>query len=435
MTAAAATSPADAALWLHRSEHGWQLASTRREWAARLLRGRHAAEAPRLLPALYSLCGGAHRLAASHAVAAARGEATGPTEADAQHLRLDTLREHLRRLWLDGPRLLSNLGDAALPDAGAMAAALARCPLLGSPPPPHEAAFAPGRRWVQDEVFGTDIDEWIAAWRINPATVATRWSTYPPAAAAWVPWPVRWLAALRGLLGAQAMDPMPPPPHALRLAGDPAALRRLAECLREQASFALAPTLNGQPAETGCWTRAADPHAQPGSTAYAPLWMRHAARLAEVAHLSGALGARWLAQGALCTGPREGLGWCEMARGLLVHWVRLGADDRVAEYRVLAPTEWNFHPQGAAAQRLCAAVQAAEAAGAAGAAQALEVAIATPLRESAQLPPPALLDMAQIRAAAAAYDPCVELHIEPMPSRPPSPGSGAAARGSEARHA
>lgn len=43
-----------------------------------------------------------------------------------------------------------------------------------------------------------------------------------------------------------------------------------------------------------------------------------------------------------------------MARGLLLHWVQLDAQGRVADYRVVAPTEWNFHAQGALAQALTA---------------------------------------------------------------------------------
>ena len=43
-----------------------------------------------------------------------------------------------------------------------------------------------------------------------------------------------------------------------------------------------------------------------------------------------------------------GLGQVQAARGLLVHRVAIRAG-RVADYRILAPTEWNFHPQGAAA--------------------------------------------------------------------------------------
>ena len=59
--------------------------------------------------------------------------------------------------------------------------------------------------------------------------------------------------------------------------------------------------------------------------------------------------------GALPLAPGEGLAWVEMARGLLVHRVRLqdSADGPlIADARVLAPTEWNVHPQGHLAQAL-----------------------------------------------------------------------------------
>ncbi|HRQ82334.1 MAG TPA: nickel-dependent hydrogenase large subunit, partial [Azospirillaceae bacterium] len=35
----------------------------------------------------------------------------------------------------------------------------------------------------------------------------------------------------------------------------------------------------------------------------------------------------------------------------LAHWVRL-EQGRIADWRAVAPTEWNFHPQGALAQAL-----------------------------------------------------------------------------------
>ncbi|MDQ6970953.1 MAG: nickel-dependent hydrogenase large subunit [Mariprofundus sp.] len=46
-----------------------------------------------------------------------------------------------------------------------------------------------------------------------------------------------------------------------------------------------------------------------------------------------------------------GVGVVEAARGRLVHRVRL-QDDCVAEYQIVAPTEWNFHPQGVLARSL-----------------------------------------------------------------------------------
>ena len=46
-----------------------------------------------------------------------------------------------------------------------------------------------------------------------------------------------------------------------------------------------------------------------------------------------------------------GVAQVEAARGRLIHAV-LMAGERVDRYRILAPTEWNFHPEGAAARGL-----------------------------------------------------------------------------------
>jgi hypothetical protein len=52
-------------------------------------------------------------------------------------------------------------------------------------------------------------------------------------------------------------------------------------------------------------------------------------------------------------GPNSGIGIArsEAARGRLIHGVEV-QDGLVKRYLILAPTEWNFHPQGAAAQAL-----------------------------------------------------------------------------------
>jgi Ni,Fe-hydrogenase I large subunit len=54
-----------------------------------------------------------------------------------------------------------------------------------------------------------------------------------------------------------------------------------------------------------------------------------------------------------CTSVRPGTGvaWVQTARGLLIHWLRL-EDGLIADYRIVAPTEWNFHPTGAFAHGL-----------------------------------------------------------------------------------
>ena len=49
--------------------------------------------------------------------------------------------------------------------------------------------------------------------------------------------------------------------------------------------------------------------------------------------------------------PNIGRALVETARGRLMHEVELDGE-RVADYRIVAPTEWNFHPEGALAKYL-----------------------------------------------------------------------------------
>ena len=52
-------------------------------------------------------------------------------------------------------------------------------------------------------------------------------------------------------------------------------------------------------------------------------------------------------------GPGWGVAVMMTARGLLAHGVRLESG-RIGAYRITAPTEWTFHPEGLAARRLAA---------------------------------------------------------------------------------
>ena len=44
--------------------------------------------------------------------------------------------------------------------------------------------------------------------------------------------------------------------------------------------------------------------------------------------------------------------WVEAARGALQHQIELSSEEQVASYRILAPTEVNFAPDGSAAAGL-----------------------------------------------------------------------------------
>jgi Ni,Fe-hydrogenase I large subunit len=45
-------------------------------------------------------------------------------------------------------------------------------------------------------------------------------------------------------------------------------------------------------------------------------------------------------------GPGEGFAALDSARGRLYHRVRLDWAGRIVDYAIVAPTEWNFHPDG-----------------------------------------------------------------------------------------
>jgi len=119
-------------------------------------------------------------------------------------------------------------------------------------------------------------------------------------------------------------------------------------------------------------------------------WLRLGARLAESVRLALPEGGRsapagrasaWLSLGVLPLAHGEAVAWVEMARGLLIHHVRLdghGNAARVHACHVIAPTEWNFHPDGAVAR-------------------ALEALPATHTDDSRR----------RLEALMAAYDPCV----------------------------
>ncbi|HET7863661.1 MAG TPA: hypothetical protein VFL86_04580 [Burkholderiaceae bacterium] len=283
-----------------------------------MTRGLPARRLPGVLGSLFSLCGHAHATCAGLAVAAALGQEAAIDATARAALAQQTLREHLRSLWLDGPRLL---GDEAGIDAAGQE--LSQCPLFSGRPDD-----LPG--WLQAHLFGMLPAAWLAGWERGPASQ---------------PQPLRaWLGRCTG-----ADTPLPALPP-LPVPSDSAAWRRWAADLDED-QFAAQPRWLGACAETGVWTRHHLPAAQQPSTPA----LRLGARLAEVARLASPGGAAWLALGALPLAAGEALAWVEMARGLLIHHVRLdgqGDAARVAACQVVAPTAWNFHPLGAMAAAL-----------------------------------------------------------------------------------
>jgi Ni,Fe-hydrogenase I large subunit len=209
--------------------------------------------------------------------------------------------------------------------------------------------------WLETSVLGQPVSNWVAQYSAPEAFLA--WcrqhaSVVPPA---------RFLldchtTAITLQTSYCPLDLLDPDPGKQVLQ-----LQQVAQAIVSQTSFAQQPDWQGQCAETGAWTRlrrrqaaladSLDPSG--GMTA----WTRLASRWLELVELCGDepekdSSTAGLSSGALALGQGQALGWCEMARGLLLHWVQLDSQGQVDAYQVVAPTEWNFHPDGALAQAL-----------------------------------------------------------------------------------
>lgn len=344
----------------------------------RLLLGQQGEAVVRTLGNVFTLCAHAHRRTARLALHAAcpQDSSVLPVESPVL-LRLETARDHLRSMALDWPQRQPAATHSA-PDLHW----LRDCPLLLMPPAqacaPHEAAAALAqlRDWLE-RLLRQPLQAWLNEHRDTEAFAQwcrSRAQDLPPAhcLADWLP--------LAGTLA----------PHTRCLdllnadaAVQSAQLRELARALVSDPDFVQHPQWRGQCAETGVWTRLHH-HAENG-TLHHNAWTRLGARWMELVNLTAtdpltADGNRpsLLDSGALSLGAGQAIAWCEMARGLLLHWVQLDPQGRVGDYRVLAPTEWNFHADGALARALTA------------------------------LP---AHDTAAARCLAAAYDPCVDCSV------------------------
>lgn len=347
-------------LWLDGDGKGMTIrraeVATRRPRAVAALVGRKAEEAVRLAPLLFSLCGSAQGLAVARACEAALGLDAGAHDA-ARSLLTDAeaLDSHGWQAVVEWP---ARLGAPPRPAAlrGLRSAVSAVLPALY----PSKDGLRPGggmlrpdtavlrnalermASWLKAAVFAgpppRDADE-LAGWAARGDTDAARLAArlLSPELAGW------------GACGAPLLGERSPGWFAAALSGDPA--------------FATAPRRNGAPALTGPLERQAD-HPLVVSVAERfgdGLARLFAARLADLADLPQRMEttitalrpADPIAIGS--SAPGEGCGVAETARGRLAHWLRLDGDGRLADARMVAPTDWNFAADGPLARGLAGA--------------------------------------------------------------------------------
>lgn len=329
------------------------IGSTRLAVADRLFSGKAPADILPMVALLFSLCGTAQAVAGLGAVeqAASRPAPAAHDDARALLVLAELVAEHGLALARDWPILA---GQPPRLDA-AKAMRTAQRALVAALYPDGDWLTIGGGRLAPDHAALTAR---LAAMRaaIDAAV------DHPVAALATADGFNRWLDGAGALslpgfvaghgwqaLGAVPFAPLPadgPDDLADRLAAD------------TDGHFLNRPDWRGEHGETGPLARH---HRHPLVAALlathgAGLLTRLAARLVAVAnaldhldHLAATLPPGAGAGGGLADGA--GLATVQTARGLLVHRVEL-AGGRIARYQILAPTEWNFHPDGPLAAAL-----------------------------------------------------------------------------------
>ena len=322
-----------------------RIVSTRPDVARLMLQGRSRSEIRATLPRLFSVCSHSQAAASDLACAVAASEPAGEDVLARCRTAVssEVVREYAWSVLLDWPRRIAEHPAGAAIAAARTAQAGRSCETLPVGADAQAIALA---------VFGVDADEWLA---IRSARELEAWIDAGPTAAARFVRRVRDEAAAGDaaataadddeVIGREAAVPL------LQGRDRILAMAEIWSACEADAEFARRPTWHGQPAETGALARlqsdplVAELTRAPGGRVFT----RFVARLRELARLLA--GGDLLAVGVRPLPARGAAAWVENARGLLLHLVRFD-DERATTYRIVAPTEWNFHPAGAMAAAL-----------------------------------------------------------------------------------
>jgi coenzyme F420-reducing hydrogenase alpha subunit len=366
------------------------MVTTRASGIAGALAAQPVEDVPQVLARLFPLCGTAHAIASLAAIEATQGIEVSPAQLAFRELML--LAEHGAalgwRILMDWPPLIGGPPNVrACADIRRAAAAVSTVAEHGAWARIGGARLRPDR-----DDLGRTVSE-LARLLIElfpeAADPALFWRELEPAIQGGASTPARLINTARADMPADygrhdrpLLSSMPADWFAARLAADPV--------------FCNAPTLDGTPAEVGPLAAQRHPLIAEAVSHWGPTL---ATRL-----LAAALDAPVVA-GRLCraldeledddpvevdlTRPGRGAGVVETARGPLAYFVDV-AFGRVRMLRSVAPTEWNFHPEGPFMAALDAAPRVAD---------------------------PVLA----ARLLAASFDPCVPFRIEMLGDhRPPS---------------
>jgi coenzyme F420-reducing hydrogenase alpha subunit len=333
------------------------IASRRQHGVTRMFHGRPPAEVAGLVPLMFGVC----RMAQGAAAAAACERALGlPTLAETRRSRgvlvlAEAAREHLLRVVMDWPRCIATRADpAALRRVMEVDQQFRQSVSGGAAFEPGcmairngtaiESAIAALRDLLKAVVFGEPVEIWLA--RSGLADLGD-WAQAGELPAQLLLRQILHSDALQ--IGSVAVDAMPEMDHpdlAGLMFGKDAEL------------FVAQPTWKGRPRETTALTRqVGHPLIRAlGDGCGHGIGARLVARLVELAGLPERIAALAMATGESDDatepfGKGIGIAHSDAARGRLIHGVEI-RNGLVERYLIVAPTEWNFHPEGSAARAL-----------------------------------------------------------------------------------
>jgi hypothetical protein len=312
-------------VWDGKSVSATDILSTR-PMAAQILKGRTPAQVLQIVPLLFSVCGRAQGAAAGAALQAAQQGGTVVSAAVERMIVSEAMQEHLWRLMLDWPRLLGLVQQEQC-----FAGWYALLRKIGA----GEIGMDVFLHEFERDVLGMSVAEWRALDSYHALQAWWRKAHSPAAQLLFK------LDELKHDKRRQTDNKMLP--------AWTAAEANQACAGRWDAAFSARPDWLGEAAETGAWTYYADRQLlrdvwrQSGSKTLTRLL----ARVLDVIAMASGNAAPRLDVASPAAG--EGTAVVRTARGLLMHHVRL-ASGHVSDYEIVAPTEWNFHPDGAFAQ-------------------------------------------------------------------------------------
>ena len=330
--------------WDGRQVSDVHVCSTRTVSASRLLVGRTADGVRDIVPLLYSVCAEAHAAAATVALAATGSDAAAGIDLETPSLDviLEAIGEHVRCLLMDWPRALGRQPNASpVARTRRCVEAMRRGVRAGRAAPAEVCNL---ELLAADFIYGMPSEQWL---RIETVEALQAWLSEASVE------PALGLAVLlreHAALGSSDILPMPTVSATTLL--DP-----LAVSLATATQFEHYPTWNGSPVETGVLARMQSlPLLRAVVASFGNgVVARIVARLAELVLLlqqtAGTMSALWPAVQVCTDTTGAGVAAVQTARGLLLHRARVEGG-RVTGYRIVAPTEWNFHPEGSLASGL-----------------------------------------------------------------------------------